>query len=153
MKEIIGTYSGESAKFSIVVSRFNDAITSKLVDGAILGLKQQNVNTDNIEVVWVPGAFEIPLVAKRLVETRKPDAVICLGAVIKGATSHFDYVCAQSASGILQTSLQSNIPIIYGILTCDTIEQAQERSGIKHKNKGYEAAFAAVEMVSVLKQL
>lgn len=151
MKIIEGNLVAEGIRIGIVVGRFNEFIVSKLLGGAIDGLKRHGVDENSIEVAWVPGAFEIPLVAKRMVKSDKYDAVICLGAVIKGSTPHFDYVCAEASKGIATVSLQSEKPVIFGVLTTDTIEQAIERAGTKAGNKGYDAAVTAIEMVSLLK--
>ncbi len=150
---IEGSLIGTGLKFAVVASRFNDFITSKLLEGCIDSLKRHGADCQNIDVIWCPGAFEIPLVAKAAAETRKYDAVICLGAVIRGATAHFDYVCAQNASGIASTSVETGVPTIYGVLTVDTIEQAIERAGTKAGNKGSDCAVAAIEMVNVLTSL
>ncbi len=150
---IEGDLRGEGRKFAIVVGRFNSFITLKLLDGALDGLKRHGVSSDDITVVEVPGAFEIPLVAKRLAASKSHDAVLCLGAVIRGATPHFDYICAEAAKGIGQVNLDSEVPTIFGILTVDTIEQAIERAGTKSGNKGFDAALAALEMVNLLEKL
>ena len=150
---IEGDLRGEGRKFAIVVGRFNSFITLKLLDGALDGLKRHGVSSDDITVVEVPGAFEIPLVAKRQAASKSHDAVLCLGAVIRGATPHFDYICAEAAKGIGQVNLDSEVPTIFGILTVDTIEQAIERAGTKSGNKGFDAALAALEMVNLLEKL
>jgi len=150
---IEGSLIGTGLKFAVVASRFNDFITSKLLEGCIDSLKRHGADCQNIDVIWCPGAFEIPLVAKAAAETAKYDAVICLGAVIRGATAHFDYVCAQNASGIASASTETGVPTIYGVLTVDTIEQAIERAGTKAGNKGADCAVAAIEMVNVLTSL
>lgn len=136
-----------------VVSRFNDFITSKLLAGAIDSLKREGVAEEAIDVAWVPGAFEIPLLAKKMAETEHYDAVICLGAVIRGATSHYDYVCAEVSKGISQVSMATGLPVLFGVITTDTIEQAVERAGSKAGNKGAECAQAAIEMVNVIQAL
>ncbi|WP_373600794.1 6,7-dimethyl-8-ribityllumazine synthase [Paraclostridium bifermentans] len=151
MRIIEGNLVAEDIKVGIVVGRFNEFIVSKLLGGALDGLKRHGVNEDNIEVSWVPGAFEIPLVAKKMAKSKKYDAVICLGAVIKGSTPHFDYVCAEASKGIASVSLNEEIPVIFGVLTTDTIEQAIERAGTKAGNKGYDAAVSAIEMANLLK--
>lgn len=151
MRIIEGNLVAENIKVGIVVGRFNEFIVSKLLGGALDGLKRHGVNEDNIEVSWVPGAFEIPLVAKKMAKSKKYDAVICLGAVIKGSTPHFDYVCAEASKGIASVSLSEELPVIFGILTTDTIEQAIERAGTKAGNKGYDAAVSAIEMANLLK--
>ena len=140
MKVYEGKLVSEGVKVGIVVARFNEFITSKLLGGAIDGLKRENVKEDDIDVAWVPGAFEIPLIAKKMAESKKYDAVICLGAVIRGATSHYDYVCAEVSKGVAQVSMNADIPVMFGILTTDTIEQAVERAGTKAGNKGSDAA-------------
>lgn len=151
MKTIEGNLVAEGLRVGIVVGRFNEFIVSKLLGGALDGLKRHGVAQDNIEVAYVPGAFEIPLIAKKMAESDKYDAVICLGAVIKGATPHFDYVCAEAAKGIASVSLITEKPVVFGILTTNTIEQAIERAGTKAGNKGYDCAVTAIEMVNLLK--
>ena len=153
MKIYEGKLVSEGVKVGIVVARFNEFITSKLLAGAIDGLKRHEVAEEDIEVAWVPGAFEIPLIAKKLADSKKYDAVICVGAVIRGATSHYDYVCAEVSKGIAQVGLQAEIPVLFGVLTTDTIEQAIERAGTKAGNKGYDCAMSALEMANLLKQL
>ena len=140
-------------KIAIVLSRFNDAIGKNLLDGAIDGLKRHGVSEDAVTLVKVPGAFEIPLAASRLAESKEYSAVICLGAVIRGATGHYEYVAGQMASGIAQVSLSTGIPVVFGVLTTDTIEQAVERAGTKAGNKGTDAALTALEMIDLLKQI
>ena len=140
----------EGKKFALVVSRFNDFITERLVGGALDALVRCGAKDDDIDVVKVPGAFEIPLVAKKMAQKKKYDAVVCLGAVIRGATPHFDYVSAEVSKGIALVSMDSEVPVIFGIITTDTIEQAIERAGTKAGNKGYSAAMAAVEMANLL---
>ena len=152
MKVFEGNLIAKDIKVGIVVGRFNEFIVSKLLGGAVDGLKRHGVEEDNIEVAWVPGAFEIPLVAKKMAMNEKYDAVICLGAVIKGSTPHFDYVCSEVSKGIATVSLQSEKPVIFGILTTDSIEQAIERAGTKSGNKGYDAAVTAIEMINLLKE-
>ncbi|UOW66481.1 6,7-dimethyl-8-ribityllumazine synthase [Paraclostridium bifermentans] len=151
MRIIEGNLVAKDIKIGIVVGRFNEFIVSKLLGGALDGLKRHGVDEDNIEVSWVPGAFEIPLVAKKMAQSKKYDAIICLGAVIKGSTSHFDYVCAEASKGISSVSLSEELPVIFGVLTTDTIEQAIERAGTKAGNKGYDAAVTAIEMANLLK--
>ena len=153
MKVYEGKLVSEGVKVGIVVARFNEFITSKLLGGAIDGLKRENVKEEDIEVAWVPGAFEIPLIAKKMAESKKYDAVICLGAVIRGATSHYDYVCAEVSKGVAQVSMSSEIPVMFGILTTDTIEQAVERAGTKAGNKGFECAQGAIEMVNLIREM
>ncbi|HEB02059.1 MAG TPA: 6,7-dimethyl-8-ribityllumazine synthase [Nitrospirae bacterium] len=153
MKTIEGELDGKGLRFTIIAARFNDFITSKLVDGALDGLVRHGVREDDITLIKVPGAFEIPLVASRVATDKKADAVICLGAVIRGATPHFDYVASEVSKGIAQVSLVTGVPIAFGVLTTDTIEQAVERAGSKAGNKGWDSALAAIEMVQVLKKL
>lgn len=153
MKLLEGNLVGKDLKIGVVAARFNDFIVSKLVDGAVDGLKRHGVNEEDIELYLVPGAFEIPLVAKKMVKSEKYDAVICLGAVIKGSTPHFDYVCAEVSKGIASVSLEYEKPVIFGVLTTDSIEQAIERAGTKAGNKGYDAAVSAIEMANILRQL
>lgn len=140
-------------KIGIVASRFNEFITSKLVGGALDGLKRHDVDEENIELAWVPGAFEIPVIANKMAQSGRYDAVICVGAVIRGSTSHYDYVCAEVSKGIAQVSLNTGVPVLFGVLTTDTIEQAIERAGSKAGNKGFECAEGAVEMVNLLHEL
>ncbi len=153
MKTLEGQLVQEGMKVCIVASRFNEFIVSKLIGGAEDGLSRHGVEGDDITLIWVPGAFEIPLVAKKAALSGKYDAVICLGAVIRGATSHYDYVCAEVSKGIAQVSLESGIPVMFGILTTDTIEQAIERAGTKAGNKGYDCALGAIEMVNLVRQI
>jgi 6,7-dimethyl-8-ribityllumazine synthase len=153
MKVIEGIYSGEGLKIGIIASRFNEFITSKLVSGAEDCLKRHGVNDDDISVAWVPGAFEIPVIAKRMAASGKYDAVICVGAVIRGATSHYDYVCNEVSKGIASVSLETGVPVLFGILTTDTIEQAIERAGTKAGNKGTDCAMSALEMVNLIKNI
>ena len=143
----------QQMKICIVAARFNEFIVSKLVDGAVDGLVRHDVNKDNIDIIWVPGAFEIPLIAKKAAKSGKYDAIICLGTVIRGETSHYDYVCAEVSKGIAQVSLEAEIPVMFGILTTDTIEQAVVRAGTKAGNKGYDCALGAIEMVNLIKGL
>ena len=153
MKDIQGKLIGKGMKIGIVLARFNEFIGSKLLSGAEDALIRHGVDEDDIEVAWVPGAYEIPLVAKKLATSEKYDAVICLGAVIKGNTPHFDYVSAEGSKGIAQVGLLSEVPVIFGVLTVDNIEQAIERAGTKAGNKGSEAANSAIEMVNLLNQI
>ncbi len=148
-----GQLIGEGLKFAIVVSRFNEFITRKLLEGAEDALARHGVDMAQVDLAWVPGAFEIPLVAKRLATTGHYDGVICLGAVIRGATPHFDYVAAEVSKGIANTGLQTGVPILFGVLTTDTIEQAIERAGTKAGNKGFDAAEAAIEMANLLRAI
>ncbi|MGL5718086.1 MAG: 6,7-dimethyl-8-ribityllumazine synthase [Paraclostridium sp.] len=152
MRIIEGNLVAKDIKVGIVVGRFNEFIVSKLLGGALDGLKRHGVEEENMEVAWVPGAFEIPLIAKKMANTKKYDAIICLGAVIKGSTPHFDYVCAEASKGIASVSLSSELPVVFGVLTTDTIEQAIERAGTKAGNKGYDAAVTAIEMANLMKQ-
>ncbi len=153
MNKIEGKVVADGIKIGIVASRFNEFIVSKLVGGAVDGLVRHDVKDEDISVAWVPGAFEIPLAAKKMASSGKYDAVICLGTVIRGETSHYDYVCAEVSKGIAQVSLESGIPVMFGILTTDTIEQAVTRAGTKAGNKGYDCALGAIEMVNLMKQL
>lgn len=153
MKVIEGVYSGEGLKIGIIASRFNEFITSKLVSGAEDCLKRHGVADDDMSVAWVPGAFEIPVIAKRMAASGKYDAVICVGAVIRGATSHYDYVCNEVSKGIAAVSLETGIPVLFGILTTDTIEQAIERAGTKAGNKGTDCAMSALEMINLIKNI
>lgn len=153
MKVFEGNLVGKDLSIGIVAGRFNDFIVSKLVDGALDGLKRHGVNENDIELSLVPGAFEIPLIAKKMANSKKYDAIICLGAVIKGSTPHFDYVCAEVSKGVASVSLDSEIPVIFGVLTTDSIEQAIERAGTKAGNKGYDAAISAIEMANLLRSI
>lgn len=153
MKTIEGKVVASGLKFGIVAARFNEFITNKLVGGAIDGLVRHDVNEDDIEVAWVPGAFEIPLIAQKMASSGKYDAVICVGAVIRGSTSHYDYVCSEVSKGIANVSLNTGIPVMFGVLTTDTIEQAIERAGTKAGNKGYDCALGAIEMVNLIKNI
>ena len=150
-KTFEGMLSGEGLKFAIVVARFNELVTERLLEGARDALRRHGVADDAVDVARVPGAFEIPLVAKTLAQKSHYDAVICLGAVIRGATPHFDYVASNVASGIAQAALETKVPILFGVLTTDTIEQAVERAGTKAGNKGFDAAVAAIEMANLLR--
>ncbi|MGE7765246.1 6,7-dimethyl-8-ribityllumazine synthase [Peribacillus sp. NPDC096540] len=140
---------GSGLNVGIVVGRFNEFITSKLLGGALDGLKRHGVDENDVDIAWVPGAFELPLIAKKLVNTGKYDAVIGLGTVIRGATSHYDYVCNEAAKGMAAVSLDTGVPVIFGLLTTENIEQAIERAGTKSGNKGYEAAVSAIEMANL----
>ncbi|EGZ31159.1 6,7-dimethyl-8-ribityllumazine synthase [Malacoplasma iowae] len=153
MKSFSGKLYSNNFRIAIVVSRFNEFITSKLLSGAVDGLKRMNVNEQDISIAYVPGAFEIPLIAKKLAKTNRFDAVICLGAVIRGSTSHYDFVCSEVSKGISNVMLENEIPVIFGVLTTDTIEQAIERAGTKSGNKGFEAAQSAIEMISLIKSI
>ena len=153
MKIIEGKLVSDGMKVAIVASRFNEFIVSKLIEGARDGLLRHDVAEENISLAWVPGAFEIPVVAKKLAESGKYDAVIFVGAVIRGATTHYDYVCAEVSKGIATVSMQTGVPVMFGILTTDTIQQAMERAGTKAGNKGYDCALGAIEMVNLMKQI
>lgn len=148
-----GHFTAPPGRFVLVAARFNQFIVKHLVDGALDGFKRHGVADDAIDVVWVPGSFEIPLVAQRLAKSGKFAAVLCLGAVIKGETDHYDYVAGGAANGVAQAALSTGVPVIFGILTCDTLEQAINRAGAKGGNKGFEAALTAMEMVNLLRQL
>ncbi|MCP3772509.1 6,7-dimethyl-8-ribityllumazine synthase [Paenibacillus tianmuensis] len=148
-----GHLVSQGLKYGIVVGRFNEFITNKLLGGALDALKRHGVQEDEVEIAWVPGAFEIPLIAQKMAESGKYDAVITLGAVIRGSTPHFDYVCNETAKGVAAISLKTGIPVIFGVLTTDSIEQAVERAGTKAGNKGWEAASSAIEMANLTKQL
>ncbi len=148
-----GNLVGNNLKVGITVSRFNGFITTKLLDGALDALKRHGVNLDDVDIFWTPGAFEIPATAKRLAESNRYDAIICIGAVIRGATPHFDFVASESAKGISQVSSNTGVPVIYGVITTDTIEQAIERTGTKMGNKGAEAAAAAIEMANLYRRI
>ena len=145
--------SENGSKVGIVAARFNEFITSKLVGGALDGLKRENVKDEDIDVAGVPGAFEIPLIASKMAKSRKYDAIICVGAVIRGSTSHYDYVCSEVSKGIAQVSLANDLPVMFGVLTTDTIEQAIERAGTKAGNKGFECAQGAIEMVNLIREI
>ena len=153
MNVLEGKLVADGLKIGIVVGRFNEFIGSKLLGGCIDGLVRHGVNNDDIDVAWVPGAFEIPVIAKKMAESKKYDAIICLGAVIKGATSHYDYVCAEVSKGIATVSLNTGVPVMFGVLTTDTIQQAIERAGTKSGNKGYDCAVSAIEMANLIKNM
>ena len=154
MRTLEGKLVSENGiKVGIVAARFNEFITSKLVGGALDGLKRENVKDEDIDVAWVPGAFEIPLIASKMAKSRKYDAIICVGAVIRGSTSHYDYVCSEVSKGIAQVSLANDIPVMFGVLTTDTIEQAIERAGTKAGNKGFECAQGAIGMVNLIREI
>ena len=148
-----GKLVAKDLKIGIVVARFNEFIGSKLLDGALDGLRRHGVREDDVDVAWVPGAFEIPVIASRMAQSGKYDALICLGAVIRGSTSHYDYVCAEVSKGIANASLNTGVPIMFGVLTTDNIEQAIERAGTKAGNKGYDCALGAIEMANLMKNL
>ena len=153
MKKFEGKFNGKGIKIGIVAGRFNEFITSKLVGGAVDVLKRNDVNDEDIDIAWVPGAFEIPLITKKMAESKKYDAIITLGAVIKGSTPHFDYVCAEVSKGVAQISLQTGLPIMFGVLTTNNIEEAIERAGTKAGNKGADVAFGALEMIDLIKNI
>jgi 6,7-dimethyl-8-ribityllumazine synthase len=153
LKQFEGHLYAKGFRFGLVVSRFNEFISGKLLTGALDALKRHEAQEEDIEVAWVPGAFEIPLVAKKMVKSGRYDAVICLGAVIRGDTPHFDYVAAEVSKGIALVGLETEIPVLFGIVTSDTLEQAIERAGTKAGNKGWDAALGAIEMVNLVKQI
>lgn len=152
-KTFSGRFNGSGRRFALVAGRFNSFITEQLVAGAKDALMRHGVDQNDIDLAWVPGAFELPLAAQRLAASRKYDAVLCLGTIIRGATPHFDYVSSGAASGISQAALNTGVPIIFGVLTTDTVEQAVERAGTKAGNKGWDAALAALEMADLLAQM
>lgn len=152
-KTFHGKIIGKDRKFGIVISRFNEFISSKLLEGALDCFQRHEVNEENIDIAWVPGSFEIPLAALKMAERKKYDAVVCLGAVIRGATPHFEYIAAEVTKGIAHINLQTGTPTIYGVITADTLEQAIERAGTKAGNKGWDAAMSAMEMADLLKIL
>jgi len=153
MRTYEGRLNGKGLRFALVVGRFNELISTRLYEGALDCLKRHDVDDGDVDAAWVPGAFEMPLVAKRLAESGAYDAVVCLGAVIRGGTPHFDYVAAEAAKGIAKVTLDSGVPVIFGVLTTDTIEQAVERAGTKAGNKGWSAAATALEMANLAKTL
>lgn len=153
MKTLEGKLVSRDIKVGIVAARFNEFITSKLLSGAMDGLIRHEVAQEDVEVAWVPGAFEIPLIAQKMAESGKYDAVICLGAVIRGTTSHYDLVCNEAAKGVAQVGLKTGVPVLFGVVTTDTIEQAIERAGTKAGNKGYDCATSAIEMVNLIRQI
>lgn len=153
MKLLEGNLMAQGIRVGIIVARFNEFIGSKLLSGALDGLKRHGANEKDISVVWVPGAFEIPLIAKKMAQSKEYDAIICLGAVIKGSTDHYDYVCAEVSKGIAAIGLLEELPVMFGVLTTNNIEQAIERAGTKAGNKGYDTAVSAIEMVQLLKQI
>jgi 6,7-dimethyl-8-ribityllumazine synthase len=152
-KTIQGDLTAKGIKFAIVASRFNDFITAKLLDGAMDGLMRHGASESDIEIVKVPGSFEIPLVARVLAQSKKYNAIICLGAGIRGATPHFEYVSAEVSKGVASVSMETGLPVIFGVLTTDTIEQAIERAGTKSGNKGWDAALSAIEMANLMRQM
>ncbi len=153
MKTFEGKLGSKEIRIGIVAARFNEFITSKLLGGALDGLKRHEVSEDSIEIAWVPGAFEIPLIASKMAKSGKYDAVICLGAVIRGSTTHYDYVCSEVSKGIAHVSLNTDIPIMFGVLTTENIEQAIERAGAKAGNKGFDCAIGAIEMVNLIRDM
>ena len=153
MKTIEGKLDGKGLRFGIVIARFNEFISGKLLSGCLDGLNRHGADEKKIDIVWSPGAFELPLLAKKLAQSEKYDAVICLGAIIRGATPHFDYVAAEVAKGIANVSIDTGMPVIFGVLTTDNIEQAIERAGTKGGNKGFDAALAAIEMAHLMKEI
>ena len=153
MKTLEGKLVAKDMKIGIVAARFNEFIVSKLIGGAVDGLTRHDVPEDNITLAWVPGAFEIPLIAQKMAKSGKYDAVICLGAIIRGSTSHYDLVCNEAAKGIAQVSLQSDIPVMFGVITTENIEQAIERAGSKAGNKGSECAEGAIEMINLIREI
>lgn len=153
MSTFEGSVVSTGIRIGIVAARFNEFITSKLLSGAMDGLLRHDVKEEDVDVAWVPGAFEIPLIASKMVESGKYDAVICLGAVIRGSTSHYDYVCNEVSKGIASVSLKSGVPVMFGVLTTDNIEQAIERAGTKAGNKGYDCALSAIEMVNLIRSI
>lgn len=153
MKTLEGKLVAKEIKVGIVAGRFNEFITGKLLEGALDGLLRHEVKEEDIEVAWVPGAFEIPLIASKMAKSRKYDAIICLGAVIRGSTTHYDYVCSEVSKGIAAVSLNADIPVMFGVLTTENIEQAIERAGTKAGNKGYDCALGAIEMVNLIREI
>lgn len=153
MKVLEGYLNGQGMKVGIVAARFNEFIVSKLISGAEDALLRHGVAADDIALAWVPGAFEIPTIASQMAKSGKYDAILCLGAVIRGATSHYDYVCSEVSKGVAHIALQEGMPVLFGVLTTDTIEQAIERAGTKAGNKGYDVACAAIEMIDLQKKL
>ena len=153
MRTLEGKVVAEGIRIGIVVARFNEFITSKLLGGAVDGLVRHGMNEEDIDVAWVPGAFEIPLIAKKMAKSGKYDAVIALGAVIQGSTSHYDYVCNEVSKGVAAASMESGVPVMFGVVTTENIEQAIERAGTKAGNKGYDCALGAIEMVNLIRNL
>ncbi|MDU6307634.1 MAG: 6,7-dimethyl-8-ribityllumazine synthase [Clostridium sp.] len=153
MKTFEGKLVSRNIRIGIVAARFNEFITSKLLSGALDGLKRHEVGEGDIDIAWVPGAFEIPLIASKMAKSAKYDAVICLGVVIRGSTSHYDYVCSEVSKGIAHVSLHSDIPVMFGVLTTENIEQAIERAGTKAGNKGFDCAVGAIEMVNLIREI
>jgi len=153
VNEIRGAFDARGRRFAVVASSFNELVVGKLVEGALASFRAHGISDDDLVVAWVPGAFELPLVAKRLAQTEQYDAVVCVGAVIRGETPHFEYVAGQAAQGIQRVALETGLPVAFGVLTTDTIEQALDRAGGKHGNKGWDAAMAAMQMASLLEAL
>lgn len=153
MKTFVGKLVSQNIKIGIIASRFNEFITSKLIEGALDGLKRHSVKDENIDIAWVPGSFEVPLIASKMAKSNKYDALICLGAVIRGDTTHYDYVCSEVSKGIAHVALDNGIPVMFGILTTENIEQAIERAGTKSGNKGFDCAMGAIEMVNLIKEI
>ena len=153
MRTLEGKMVADGIKIGIVVARFNEFITSKLLGGAMDGLVRHGMDEDDVDVAWVPGAFEIPLIAKKMANSGKYDAVIALGAVIRGSTSHYDYVCNEVSKGVAAASLESGVPVMFGVVTTENIEQAIERAGTKAGNKGYDCALGAIEMVNLIREM
>ena len=153
MRTFEGALEARGRRFAVVAGRFNEVVVEKLVDGALSCLRKHGIHEDDLDVAWVPGSFEIPLVARKLAASGQYDAVICLGAVIRGETAHFDYVAGEAARGIREAALETGVPVIFGVLTTESFEQAMDRAGGKHGNKGWDAAMAAMEMASLLEQL
>ena len=153
MRKLEGKLVAGDMKVGIIAARFNEFITGKLLDGAMDGLLRHDAKEENIDDAWVPGAFEIPLIASRMAKSGKYDAIICLGAVIRGSTTHYDYVCSEVSKGIASVSLASDIPVLFGVLTTENIEQAIERAGTKAGNKGYDCALSAIEMVNLIREI
>ncbi len=152
-KQYEGILLGKGLKFGVVISRFNEFFSKKLLEGAQDALLRHGVNEEDIEIAWTPGSFEMPLIAQKLAQTKKYDAVICLGAVIRGGTPHFDYIAAEVTKGIAKVNMDTGVPVIYGVITTDTLEQAIERSGTKAGNKGFDAAVSAIEMANLVKSI
>lgn len=152
-KSYEGTLLGQGLKFGVVISRFNEFITARLLEGAQDALARHGVREDDIEIAWTPGSFELPLIAKKMAATGKYSAIICLGAVIRGGTPHFEYIAAEVAKGIANVSLETGLPVIYGVVTADTLEQAIERAGTKMGNAGFQAAVSAIEMANLMRAI
>ena len=153
MNTIQGGFEARGRRFAVVASRFNDVVVQKLVDGAVSCLRKHGIGEDDLDLVWVPGAFELPLCAQRLAATGRYDALVCLGAVVRGETPHFDFVAGEAARGIARAGLDTGVPVLFGVLTTETFEQAMDRAGGKHGNKGWDSAMAAMETASVVEQI